>query len=155
MREYGHCVEVKSLEPYIKYCIQNGYTLHGKMRQTRMIYKRPDRTLGRITINNFQDGRVLMQLDFKEDVLAYGLPESSISAKLEINNISAAENILKFLGYHKRETIIRMRTVYRKGNVSFELDEFEEPKRMCVLTLEGSREEARAVYKELVSLIGL
>ena len=65
----------------------------------------------------------------------------------------AVFSILEFLGYVKNTTLIRQRSVFEKGAVKFEFDVYEQPRKTCVVAVEGDRKEVDAVYEELKNLI--
>ena len=52
MKEYEYTFEVKSLDPYKKYCENEHYELIEQGAQNRTIYRKNDGTMARITINN-------------------------------------------------------------------------------------------------------
>ena len=57
--------------------------------------------------------------------------------------------ILEFLKYNKDNVLDRERIVYQKGEVTFELDTYSEPRKSYVVAIEGEKEEVDKVYKEL------
>ena len=52
------------------------------------------------------------------------------------------------LGYQKDKTLIRKRWVYKKDEITFEIDDYKEPK-MKVVAIEGNKEQVDKVYQEL------
>ena len=52
------------------------------------------------------------------------------------------------LEYRKDKTLIRKRVVYKKDDVTFEIDDYSKPK-MMVVAIEGIKDEVDIVYQEL------
>ena len=50
MKEHEYSFKVKNLKPYIDYCINNKYELEEKTLEQRIIYRKNDKTMARITI---------------------------------------------------------------------------------------------------------
>jgi adenylate cyclase class IV len=152
-KEYEYSFEVRNLEPYIEYCKNKNYLLESKIRQERIIYRNPNKTIGRITKNTNFNGIVSNELDFKDDLLSKEmLIERRESLSINFTDEVAIQSILDFLGYKKDNTLIRTRTVYKKNNVSFELDDYEQPKKTYVVAIDGLKEEVNAVYKEIANI---
>ncbi len=152
MKEHEYSFEVKDLSPYINYCEENNYNFVSRNKQTRIIYRKENKTMARLTINE-SDGKVVKELDFKEDKLSSNiLIERKESLALSYTNDEAVESILDFLDYKKDNTLIRTRIVYKKDGVKFEFDIYEEPRQTCVVALEGDEEKTDAVYNEISKL---
>lgn len=153
MKEHEYSFEVKDLTPFINFCEKNDYKFISKNKQTRIIYRNVNKTMARITLNE-EDGKVVKQLDFKEDKLSSDvLIERKESLALEYVNDEAIESILEFLEYKRDNTLIRTRIVYEKDEVKFEFDIYEEPRKTCVVALEGNNEKADLVYQQICKLI--
>ena len=56
------------------------------------------------------------------------------------------------LEYKKDKVLERTRYVYEKNQVTFELDEYTSPEVMCVVAVEGEKEEVDKVYDEIKDL---
>ena len=53
------------------------------------------------------------------------------------------------LEYKKDIELSRIRMVYKKDNVIFEIDSYNSPEIMYVVAVEGDKEEVDKVYKEI------
>ncbi len=146
MKEHEYSFEVKDLTPYINFCEENGYKLISKNKQSRTIYRNPNKTMARITLDE-TEGKIVKSLDFKEDKLSSEvLIERKESMALYYDDDKAIESILDFLDYKKDNTLIRTRIVYLKEDVKFEFDIYEEPRQTCVVALEGDSKKTDEVY---------
>lgn len=140
--EYEYSIKVDSLDKYIKYCIDNDYKLMFEGKQTRIIY-RNNGMMARITINKENN-----QLDFKEDILNDNeLIERKESKSITFDSLENVASILEFLNFKEDNTIVRNRKIYKKNNVKFELDEYQD--KTIVLAVEGVKEEVDKVWNEL------
>lgn len=149
MTEYEYSFKVNSIERYIDYCNNNGYELIDKVKQTRTLYRNSNKTMARITINEYENN-TKMFLDFKEDNLTDDILKiRKESLPLEFSNMESINSILDFLEYKKDITLIRNRIIYEKDNVKFEIDEYESPEVYNVVAIEGKKEEVDKVYNEL------
>ena len=142
--EYEHSFKVKDLKPFILYALENKYELVEENNQKRVLYKKEDKTMARITTKN---NKIL--LDFKDDNLGENVVERRETPAIEINDYEAIINILDYLNYEKSKTLIRRRSVYKKENVIFEIDEYESPEKMFVVAIEGDKNEVDLVYLEV------
>lgn len=148
MVEYEYSKKVDSLDKYIKYCEANSFILSGKVNQIRTIYRKDDSTMARITINK-TNKTTTYELDFKEDKLSSGeLIARKETLSLMFEDMVAIKSILDFLGYREDNTLIRNRYIYEKDGVKFELDEYIEPEKCNVVSLEGNKEKADAIWKK-------
>lgn len=148
--EYEYSFEVKSLDKYIEYCKNNNYEEISTKKEIRTIYRNENKTMARITIEDDKDAF----LDFKDDILNDEvLIERRETPKLYIDNMDTILSMLDFLNYTKDNTLDRKRTVYKKGNVTFELDLYKEPRETCVVAIEGEKNEVDKVYKEVTKII--
>ena len=88
-------------------------------------------------------------LDFKEDKISSSdLNIRKESASISFDDENEVKSILDFLEYKKDNTIIRTRTVYKKENIKFEIDEYEYPKKYFVVAIEGEKMATDLIYKE-------
>ena len=146
MIEYEYSNEVNNLSKYINYCNSNGYILDKKEVQTRTIYRNENKTIARITIND--NGEKV--LDFKEDKLSSSeLTVRKESLPIRFEDDEAVYSILEFLNYKKDNTMKRIRYTYRKEKIIFELDEYEEPDKRYIVSLEGDKEIVDKIWKEI------
>ena len=152
MKEYEYTFEVKSLEPFKKYCDNEHYELIEQGAQNRTIYRKNDGTMARITINN-NNGQITKCLDFKEDKLVdQPLVERRESESLYFSDEKAVYSILEFLGYKKDNVLIRNRYTYKKGDEKFEMDEYIEPRKAYIVAIEGKKEKVDSLYDEVKNL---
>ena len=152
MKEYEFCFEVKELKPYIEYCKLNGYNLVEEGDQERIIYRKSDGTIARVT-TNVKNGKIKRSLDFKE----YKISESVLNVRkeslpIDFTDINAVESILDFLNYKKDNTLIRRRYTFEKNKVKFELDEYTQPKIAYIVAIEGEKDLVDKTYKDVKNL---
>ena len=148
-KEYEYSFKVRDLKPYIDYCKNNNYELLEENKQVRTLYKKKDKTMARITSKE-KNGITKLFLDFKEDVISdEDLIERKESLAVEFNDEKAVFSILDFLEYKKDIELSRIRMVYKKDNVIFEIDSYNSPEIMYVVAVEGDKEEVDKVYKEI------
>ena len=148
MYEYEYSFNVKSTSEYINFCKKNNFKLISKFKQTRIIYRNPNKTIARITIE--EGNKINKVLDFKEDKLTnndLNIRKESKALKFEDND--AVQSILEFLNYSKDNTLIRNRIIYIKEDVKFEIDEYEYPSKSYVVAIEGDKEQVDLIYNKL------
>ena len=146
MTEYEYSFKVKEIDPYIEYCKNNGYEFIEETNQSRTLYRNTNKTMARITIKE-KNNIVKKLLDFKDDNITDDiLIERRESKSIEFTDDDAVESILDFLNYKKDNTLIRKRYVYKKGNVKFEIDDYEYPEKSYVVAIEGEKSEVDKVY---------
>ena len=144
--EYEYSFKVEEIDPYIEYCKNNGYEFIEETNQSRTLYKNTNKTMARITIKE-KNGVTKKLLDFKDDIMTDEvLIERRESKSIEFTDDDAVESILNFLNYKKDNTLIRKRYVYKKGNVKFEIDDYEYPEKSYVVAIEGEKSEVDKVY---------
>ena len=138
--EYEYSFNVTKIDEYINFCCQYKFKFISKTKQTRIIYRKDDQTMARITID--EGDKYTKTLDFKEDKLAsQDLNIRRESAVLPFDNDAEVISILNFLGYKKDNTLIRERIIYEKEHVRFEIDQYLAPNNNCVVALEGNKKE--------------
>ena len=148
MKEYEYSFKVKSIDPYIKYCEENGYTKEEETTQNRILYRNVNKTMARITAKT-KNGKTKTVLDFKDDNQAdvvLKVSRETIPLEVTPENEKAVDSILDMLEYTKDKTLIRTRMVYKKGNVTFEIDKYDAPEVMFVVAIEGEKEEVDKTY---------
>ena len=144
--EYEYSFKVEEINPYIEYCKNNGYEFVEETNQSRTLYRNTNKTMARITIKG-KNGVTKKLLDFKDDIMTDDvLIERRESQSIEFTDDDAVESILNFLNYKKDNTLIRKRYVYKKGNVKFEIDDYEYPEKSYVVAIEGEKSEVDKVY---------
>ena len=151
-KEYECSFETKDLSPFINYCRENNYKQISKTKQTRTIYRHKNKTMARITIEK-ANNKITKKLDFKEDKLLDELfIERRESLPLEFNNDKTINSILEFLEYQKDHTIIRNRIIYEKNNITFELDQYLNPRKTNLVSIEGQKETVNNIYIEIKNI---
>lgn len=148
-KEFEYSFKVTDLEPFFNYCKENGYTQKEKNKQTRILYKKPDKTMARLTIKETENG-IKKELDFKQDLMTSDvLIERKESMAISYEDDEAVLSIIEFLEYKKDTVLCRTRTVLQKENVKFEIDDYESPEQIYVVAIEGEEKEATNVYQEI------
>lgn len=148
-KEYEYSVKVKDIEPFIVYCKKNNYELINKTAQKRVLYRNNNKILARITTIKEGESKNIF-LDFKDenesdDVLKISRESGKINVTDNMNFVNDILSILEFDFYKELD---RLRYVYVKNNVTFEIDEYIKPE-MKVVGIEGAKEEVDKVYKVL------
>lgn len=148
--EYEYSFKVKDLTKYLDYCKKNNYQLEEENEQERILYRNTNKTIARIT-TKIKDNKAKTSLDFKDEndsdeILK--VSRETIPLRVTKNNKEAVLSILDMLGYQKDKTLVRKRWVYKKDKVTFEIDDYKEPK-MKVVAIEGNKEQVDKVYQEL------
>lgn len=150
MKEYEYSFKVKDVNPYIEYCKNNDFEEIFKNDQIRDWYQNDSSINARVTINKI-NGEDEIIVDFKEeDKSDEILKETRESLPLKVeNNIDAINSILDILGYKIDVQVARIRRVYKKGNVKFEIDEYTKPEIMNVVAIEGEKEIVDDIYESI------
>lgn len=153
MKEYEYSFKVKDVNPYIEYCKNNDFEEIFKNDQIRDWYQNDSSINARVTINKI-NGEDEIIVDFKEeDKSDEILKETRESLPLKVeNNIDAINSILDILGYKIDVQVARIRRVYKKGNVKFEIDEYTKPEIMNVVAIEGEKEIVDDIYESIKNL---
>lgn len=148
-KEYEYSAKVKDIEPFINYCKENNYKLINKTAQKRVLYRNSNKILARVTI--IEDGKSKnIFLDFKDeneadDVLKISRESGKINVTDNMDFVNAVFSMLEFDFYKELD---RVRYVYVKNKITFEIDEYIKPE-MKVVGIEGAKEEVDEVYKVL------
>ncbi len=106
--------------------------------------------MARITKNIYID-KVVEILNFKDDNLNDSILKVSRESKnLKITNENKEfiTSLLEILDLVKVKKLIKKRYVYKKKEVTFELDKYSSPL-MNVVAIEGKKEEVDKIYKEI------
>lgn len=147
--EYEYSFKVKSFEPYIDYCVKNGYELVSDTTQDGRVFIL-NNTLARVRINTTKNGETKKVLDFKDaDDSKNVLKVRRETKALEFDDYEAVQSILDYFGYVPEGNYIRERKVYQKNGVIFEMDYYLESKNK-VMAIEGEKEEVDKVYEEVI-----
>lgn len=137
MKEREYSLTVHDLEKSKAFCVDNGFLLVSNSEQVRTIYKRPDKTMARITEEKSENNTNIF-IDFKEDKLT-GEPliVRRESKALKVEDVDAVLSILDFLGYKKFNVLHRNRWVYTKGKIVCEIDLYNNEEKAIVVSIEG------------------
>ena len=148
-KEYEYSTKVKGIEPFINYCKENNYKLVNKTTQKRVLYKNNNKILARVT--TIKEGKSKnIFLDFKDenesnDILKISRETGKINVTDNLNFVNAVLSMFEFDFYKELD---RVRYVYTKDKVTFEIDEYLKPK-MKVVGIEGNKEDVDKVYNIL------
>ena len=137
MKEYEYSFKVKSIKPYIDYCISNNYKEISITKENRIVFenKNNENIIARITTNDKNE----ISLDFKnvcknrEDL---NISKESLPIKFTEDNIENIKSILDVLEFYETANNIRIRYIYKLNGVKFEIDDYINPK-MQVVAIEG------------------
>lgn len=149
MVEYEYSFIVKDMKPYIDYCEKEGYEKIGENSQTRELFTSNNKVLARITKKITENGDKIV-LDFKDENDSDEVLKSSretLPLQITESDREAVNSILDILGYKKIKHLDRKRMVYKKGNVTFEIDEYFAPDVMYVVAIEGEKTAVDETYK--------
>lgn len=155
MEEYEYSFKVTDLTPYINYCEENGYRKEKPVLQNRKVYhnKKIINVIARLTTTVIDDRRKTT-FDFKNITSRskdLNVSFESQSLKVDESNRKFIMSMLDILDFDLNADNKRIRYVYSKDDVKFELDDYSKPK-MYVFAIEGDKEAVDKVYKELEKL---
>ena len=151
-KEYEYSTKVKDINFFINYCKENDYVLINKTTQKRVLY-RNNKILARVTTIK-EDTSKRVFLDFKDenessDILKISRESGKIDVTENMDFVNAVLSMLKFDFYKELD---RVRYVYNKDKVTFEIDEYLKPE-MKVVGIKGNKKEVDKVYKVLENKI--
>ena len=151
MEEYEYSFNATEFKPYIEFCEKNGYKKIDEITQRRRVYENIHNRsiIARITTKD--DETVI---DFKntgEHKENLKVSHESKSLVVNSNNEEFFESMLATLDFEETADNYRVRYVYKKGKVKFEIDNYTKPV-MIVIAIEGEREAVDKVYKQLEKL---
>lgn len=156
MEEYEYSFKVKNIQPYIDYCMKNQYEKVSEVRQNRVVYenKHSKDIIARVT-TKIVDGKKEITFDCKnvgreENHLKVSM--ESLPIKITKSNKDSIYSMLEVMDFYKATDNDRIRYVYQKDGVTFELDDYKNPI-ICVVGIEGKKEEVDKVYFELSNTI--
>lgn len=151
--EYERSFNVESIKPYIEYCEKNGFNLVNKVRQNRIVYecKHNIHIIARITTETVNDKTTVLfdykNVDKSNDDLK--VSRESIPMVVTEENKDIILSILNVTDFILQSDNLRTRYVYQKDDVIFEIDDYEQPKVMQVVAIEGNEEKVENIYLEL------
>ena len=149
MKEYEYSFKVKSIAPYIDYCINRGYEEIEIVKQNR----NSDHIIARLTTEE-KNGEKVTIFDCKnvgEKIKSLNISNESLPMQVREGDLEIIKSILNVLEFVEVANNFRTRYVYQKGGVKFEIDDYTSPK-MKVVAIEGDESEVEAVYKEIMSM---
>ena len=147
--EQEYSFKVTNIKPFIKYCKDNDFKKIEKTEQVRTLYKKEDKTMLRLTVK--KSGRkVIKEMDFKQDILSDDVYiERKESLPITYEDDEAVNSIIDFLGYKKDIELVRTRYVYEKNKVKVEIDDYNSPEEMLVVSVEGNdAEKLYSIFKD-------
>lgn len=155
--EYERSFNVEDIEPYIDYCKQNGYELVSKTEQNRVVYecKHNIHIIARLT-TEVVNGVSKTMFDYKNvDKSNNDLKVSRESIPMVVTeeNKDVVLSILNVTDFVFASNNQRVRYVYKKDDVIFEIDDYTLPRIMKVVALEGNQDKVESVYAEIKQLI--
>ena len=142
MEEYEYSFKAKSIEPFIRYCERNNFKKIAVSWQNRKVYASDynPHLISRLTTEKI-NGRTKVTFDFKQaGVEVDGKKLSKESETLVVTDrlMPFVESILDTLSFKLVAEDFRTRYVYRKGDITFEIDDYIIPK-MKVVAIEGDK----------------
>ena len=154
MEEYEYSYVVNDIKPYIDYCKENKYEKINEVNQHKKVYENihNKNIISRITTEDN-----ISVIDFKNTSNKnHDLNISNESKSLEINenNKEFFNSMLEILDFKQTADNHRIRYIYQKGKVKFEIDNYTSPK-MYVVAIEGERKEVDKIFKELETINNL
>lgn len=155
MKEYEYSFKVESIQPYIKYCEDNNYEKKSVIRQNRIVFenKNNNHIIARIT-TEIQDDSEISLLDFKNVKNSnenLKISNESIPLKITKENKDAILSTLNVLEFYEVANNNRIRYIYEKNGVKFEIDDYISPK-MRVVAIEGIEEKVQNVYNDIKNI---
>lgn len=156
MEEYEYSFKVASVKPYIDYCENNKYEKISEVTQNRVVYenKNSEHIIARITtkIVNGKKATIFDCKNVNKKDRTLNVSNESIPIKIVKSNKESIYSILEVLDFYEAANNFRTRYIYKKNGVTFEIDDYKNPK-MQVIGIEGIKEEVDKVYNELINLI--
>ena len=151
MEEYEYSFNATEYKPYIEFCEKNGYKKVDEITQRRRVYenKHNRSIIARITTKDEISVIAFKNTGEHKDNLK--VSQESKSLVVDSSNEEFFESMLNTLDFEQSADNYRVRYVYKKGKVKFEIDNYTKPV-MIVIAVEGEREAVDKVYKELEEL---
>ena len=156
MEEYEYSFKVKDIKPYIEYCISNDYHKEMESIQNRVVYENEynSKLIARITktTKDGNDKTIFDVKNFENKENTFQLSQESLPLEVNDENKKIIDSILDVLRFKKSADNLRNRYVYKKDDVTFEIDEYITPS-MNVIAIEGNREKVDKIYQEITKKI--
>lgn len=154
--EYEYSFKVKDIKPFVNYCEDNNYNLVNEYEQVRTLYKNGGKVMARITKNTYKDN-ISEILNFKDDNISDSELKVCRESKdliITDDNREFVDSLINILDLDNKKELIRKRFVYKKQNVTFEIDDYTKPL-MKVIAIEGNKKEVDNVYNSLKEIIDI
>ncbi len=154
--EYEYSFKVKDIKPFVNYCKNNNYDLVNEYEQVRTLYKNGGKVMARITKNTYKDS-ISEILNFKDDNISDSTLKISRESKdliITDDNREFVDSLINILDLNNKKELIRKRLVYKKQNVTFEIDDYSKPI-MRVIAIEGNKDEVDRIYNHLKDIIDM
>ena len=153
MKEYERTMKVKSIFPYLKYCRKNGYTEFAPVSQHRIVYENKNcrHIISRITTETVC-GVEKTVLDFKNvnrEGAALTISNESLPLELTPETKEIVLSMLATMEFEKSADNLRVRYVFKKDDVTFEIDDYSRPLQKLV-AIEGDENKVEQIYAELL-----
>ena len=154
--EYEHSFKVKNIEDVFKFCDSNGYKKVFESKQNRIVFENEynRNVIARLT-TTIKDDETNTILDFKNINTKQGnlnISDESLPLIVNDENKQIILSMLNTMNFQQSADNLRVRTVYEKDSVKFEIDNYIHPV-MNVVAIEGEKSEVENVYKQIEYLI--
>lgn len=155
MEEYEYSFQVKDIKPYLDYCEKNNYKRYIPIKQNRVVYENiySNKIIARITTTEV-DGKMSVVFDCKatcEKQQDLKVSQESKEILVTDENKDGILSVLETLGFYVASNNKRIRYVYEKNFVKFEIDDYIEPKHK-VVAIEGDKVQVDRIYSEIKAL---
>lgn len=154
--EYEHSFKVDSIQPIIEYCRKNKYKEVFVIKQNRIVYENSfnSKIIARLTteVNNGVETTTFDCKNVQDKKSDLNISMESIPMIVTDENREQILSILSTLSFKEVANNLRVRYVFEKGNIKFEIDEYIRPE-MKVVAIEGEKEEVEKVYAEVKNLL--
>lgn len=158
MKEYERSFKVESIDVYIDYCKKNNYEEEPFVKQNRIVYENShsDSIIARLTTEECNN-ETITKFDCKN--VGHKNKDLKISSEtipliVTDENREIVKSILEVLDFYEAANNNRIRYVFKKDGVKFEIDKYTSPVAK-VVAIEGDQDEVEKVYTELKSLFGI
>lgn len=154
MKEYERNFKAETIEPYLEYCRANGYE-EEVVEQNRIVFENKfnSHLIARLT-TDIVDGKRTTVFDCKnvgKRVKDLKISEESEPLVVTEKTRDVILSILNVMEFYETANNLRKRYIFKKNNVTFEIDDYERPK-MKVVAVEGDEKEVDRVYAEVLNI---
>lgn len=150
MIEYEYSIKAKSVEPFIKYCNQEGFEFISKAKENRIVFENDKNIIARITIKK-KDDEEICTVDFKNKCCGnetFKIAKESLPLQIKKEDIDVVKNMLEVIEFNQSADNLRTRYIFKKDGVKFEIDEYTRPK-MNVIGIEGDKDKVDKIYQSI------